>query len=185
MFYSRHYSEDYNFSAYHSPSHQPMYEERPPMFYDKVNSFHPPSHHPMYEEKPSMCIDRPAAGAFWGSSPAVSQDVWFPSNPPPPPPPRSYHIPSNPHRVNNYKSSPVPLTEDQVRQIFMKFDLNGDNVLSREEIRQAFNYLGAMFPAQKARQGIKLADGNGDGVVDMSEMEDLVKYAYNLGYVVR
>ncbi|OAY52688.1 calmodulin-like protein 5 [Manihot esculenta] len=146
--------------------------------------FHSQNHQPMHEEKPSMCNDKPANGAFWGSSPAVAQSAWFPSNPTPPPP-CSYHIPSNPRRVNSYRSAPAPLTEDQVRQIFMKFDLNGDNVLSREEIRQAFNYLGAMFPAQQARQGIKLADSNGDGVVDMSEMEDLVKYAYNLGYVVR
>ncbi|OAY52686.1 calmodulin-like protein 4 [Manihot esculenta] len=161
MAYSMQYSREYNITPYHYPNHQPT-----------------------NEEKPSMCDDKPAAVGFWGSSPAVPQDVWFPSNPTPPPP-RSYYVPSNPFRTNNYKSAPVPLTEDQVRQIFMKFDLNGDNVLSREEIRQAFNYLGAMFPAQKARQGIKLADANGDGVVDMSEMEDLVKYAYNLGYVVR
>ncbi|OAY52685.1 hypothetical protein MANES_04G102700v8 [Manihot esculenta] len=165
MYYDRCYTQDYNVVPYPSPYNQPMYEEKPPIYYDRSQS-------------------------FWGPPPPPPpppQGVWFANNPPPPPPPapRQYHMAVNPFRVNKYKDAPVPFTEEQVRQVFMKFDLNGDNVLSREEIRQAFNYLGAMFPAYRARQGIKFSDANGDGVIDMSEIDDLVKYAYNLGFNVR
>ncbi|KAF2301523.1 hypothetical protein GH714_025444 [Hevea brasiliensis] len=36
-----------------------------------------------------------------------------------------------------------------------------------------------------AHQAIRLADANDDGAIDMSEIGDLLRYAYNLGYVVR
>ncbi|KAJ9189912.1 hypothetical protein P3X46_001160 [Hevea brasiliensis] len=143
-------------------------------------AFYPPNSPPTYQE-------RPAPGAYWAPQPPpcppAPQGAWFPSNPPPLP--RPCYLPWNPFAVHNYKAASVPFTEDQVRQVFMQFDLNRDNVLSREEIRQAFKYLGAMFPAQKARKALKLADANGDGAIDLSELDDLVKYAYNLGYVVR
>ncbi|KAJ9189911.1 hypothetical protein P3X46_001159 [Hevea brasiliensis] len=155
----------------------------PPLWYPQdqnYTAFYSPNNPPIYPE-------RPAAGANWSPPPLpclpAPQGAWFPNNPPPPP--RPSYVPWNPFPVHNYKAAPVPFTEEQVRQIFMRFDLNHDNVLSREEIRQAFQYLGAMFPGQKARQAMKVADANGDGAVDLSEIDDLVKYAYNLGYVVR
>ncbi|WCJ40386.1 hypothetical protein M5689_021306 [Euphorbia peplus] len=93
----------------------------------------------------------------------------------------------NPHAAaNNYhlnaKFTPVVLTAEQIRQVFMQFDLNGDKVLSRDEIRQAFNYLGAVFPRFRALRGMSRADSNKDGVIDMSELDDLVQYASSLGY---
>ncbi|KAK7815930.1 hypothetical protein CFP56_000947 [Quercus suber] len=47
--------------------------------------------------------------------------------------------------VNN-KPLPGP-TEDQLRNIFKKFDTNNDNMLSREELKKAFDYLGSLILA--------------------------------------
>ncbi|OAY52678.1 hypothetical protein MANES_04G102000v8 [Manihot esculenta] len=146
------------------------------------------SHHHRPQDHNSTAQERPSTGTCRVPCPSASRSFWFPSDSPPPSPPpssRPCHIPHNPFAVHNYRVGPVPLTEEQVRQVFMKFDLNGDNVLSGEEIRQAFKHLGAVYPAQMARKGIEHADINGDGVIDMSEMEDFVRYAYNLGFVVR
>ncbi|WCJ40385.1 hypothetical protein M5689_021305 [Euphorbia peplus] len=90
-----------------------------------------------------------------------------------------YHYPVT---VNHAKTSTVVLTAEQIRQVFMQFDLNGDKVLSRDEIRQAFNYLGAVFPRFRALRAMSRADSNNDGVIDMSELDELVQYAYSLGY---
>ncbi|XP_057999028.1 calmodulin-like protein 5 [Hevea brasiliensis] len=83
------------------------------------------------------------------------------------------------------KNASVYLTEDQLRGIFMQFDVNHDNVLSRDEIKKAFDYIGAWFPGYRARDGIRHADANGDGVVDLNELDDLVNYACKIGYYIK
>ncbi|OAY50922.1 hypothetical protein MANES_05G173000v8 [Manihot esculenta] len=79
----------------------------------------------------------------------------------------------------------VNFTEEQLKKIFMEFDENRDNLLSKDEIKKAFNYLGAMIPEFRAIRGIKKADTNGDGMVDLSELNDLISYAFKLGYSVK
>ncbi|KAG8654751.1 hypothetical protein MANES_05G172801v8 [Manihot esculenta] len=79
----------------------------------------------------------------------------------------------------------VNFTEEQLKKIFMQFDENRDNLLSKDEIKKAFNYLGAMIPEFRASRGIKKADTNGDGMVDLSELNDLISYAFKLGYSVK
>ncbi|KAL5777810.1 hypothetical protein ACOSP7_010736 [Xanthoceras sorbifolium] len=79
----------------------------------------------------------------------------------------------------------VELSESQIREIFQRHDANKDGCLSKAEIKQAFDELGAVFPSFRAYRGLNHADGgNGDGFVDMNELEDLVKYVKNLGYTV-
>ncbi|KDP38358.1 hypothetical protein JCGZ_04283 [Jatropha curcas] len=78
--------------------------------------------------------------------------------------------------------SPKILTENELKRIFMQFDVNRDSVLSKEEIKKAFEYLGAFFPGFRANRGIRYADANGDGQVDLTELDDLVNYAVRLGY---
>ncbi|KAJ9189914.1 hypothetical protein P3X46_001162 [Hevea brasiliensis] len=53
------------------------------------------------------------------------------------------------------------------------------------KIRKVFQYLGSTLPGLQAHQAIRLADANDDGAIDMSEISDLLRYAYNLGHVVR
>ena len=79
----------------------------------------------------------------------------------------------------------LPPTEDQLRQIFKKYDTNNDNLLSREELKKAFNYLGSIIPGIRANRGLHHADANKDGVVDEGEMNELVKYAVGLGFKVK
>nr|POF25833.1 putative calcium-binding protein cml10 [Quercus suber] len=85
--------------------------------------------------------------------------------------------------VNN-KPLPGP-TEDQLRNIFKKFDTNNDNMLSREELKKAFDYLGSLIPGFRADRSLHHADANKDGYVNEREMDELVKYAVRVGFTVR
>ena len=89
----------------------------------------------------------------------------------------------------NYKMLPqkilLPPTEDQLRNIFKKYDTNNDNMLSREELKKAFDYLGSLIPGFRADRGLHHADANKDGYVNEREMDDLVKYAVQVGFTVR
>lgn len=76
------------------------------------------------------------------------------------------------------------LTKEQLRAIFMESDINKDGVLSKKELKQAFGRLGAFIPAFRAARGLHHADANHDGLVDKDELDDLIKYAYRLGYKV-
>jgi Ca2+-binding EF-hand superfamily protein len=76
------------------------------------------------------------------------------------------------------------LTEEQLRAIFMQSDINKDGVLSKKELKHAFSRLGALIPAFRAARGLHHADANHDGLVDKDELDDLIKYAYRLGYKV-
>ena len=89
----------------------------------------------------------------------------------------------------NYKMLPqkilLPPTEDQLRNIFKKYDTNNDNKLSREELKKAFDYLGALIPGFRADRGLHHADANKDGYVNEREMDELVKYAVRVGFTVK
>ena len=76
------------------------------------------------------------------------------------------------------------LTEEQLRAIFMQSDINKDGLLSKKELKHAFSRLGALIPAFRAARGLHHADANHDGLVDKDELDDLIKYAYRLGYKV-
>ncbi|KDP38361.1 hypothetical protein JCGZ_04286 [Jatropha curcas] len=84
-----------------------------------------------------------------------------------------------------YRTVPVPLKEHQLKKIFMQFDQNGDCVLSKEEIHNAFEYLHALFPGFRTHRGIRVADANRDGQIDLNELDDLVKYAVRKGFSVK
>uniref|UniRef100_A0A7N2KRV8 EF-hand domain-containing protein n=1 Tax=Quercus lobata TaxID=97700 RepID=A0A7N2KRV8_QUELO len=88
--------------------------------------------------------------------------------------------------VNNQKDTkPMKLTEDQIKKIFKKYDVNNDNQLSKEELKKAFHYLRSIIPGIRANCGLHHADANKDGVVDEGEMNELVKYAVELGFKVK
>ena len=104
--------------------------------------------------------------------------------------PKALHPPSLHNMVRaiinptvNYK--PLPPTEDQLRNIFKKYDTNNDNKLSREELKKAFGYLGALIPGFRADRSLHHADANKDGYVNEREMDELVKYAVRVGFTVK
>ncbi len=56
--------------------------------------------------------------------------------------------------------------EDMLHEAFEQFDLNGDGVLTVEELRRAMSSFGENMSKDEVRQMIQDADDNGDGVVD-------------------
>ncbi|XWS24248.1 hypothetical protein CRYUN_Cryun28dG0084800 [Craigia yunnanensis] len=74
---------------------------------------------------------------------------------------------------------------DKIRKIFLDCDIDGNKVLSREEIKLAFNRLGAFIPAYRASRGLHHADLNNDGCISMEELDHLVGYAAGLGYKIK
>ena len=104
--------------------------------------------------------------------------------------PKALHPPSLHNMVlraifPTFNNKPLPPTEDQLRNIFKKYDTNNDNMLSREELKKAFDYLGSLIPGFRADRGLHHADANKDGYVNEREMDDLVKYAVQVGFTVR
>ncbi|CAK7338708.1 unnamed protein product [Dovyalis caffra] len=72
--------------------------------------------------------------------------------------------------------------KEQLKKIFKKYDSNHDNCLSKEELKRAFDELGALFPGFRARRGLYHADANNDGQIDMGELDNLLDYAYKHGF---
>ena len=85
------------------------------------------------------------------------------------------------------KNTPAPFPVQQMRELFESCDANGDGKLSKPELRAAFNKLGALIPRFRAHQGMAVADGNGDGFIDLddNELEDLIKFALSFGYKLK
>ncbi|KAK2660310.1 hypothetical protein Ddye_006843 [Dipteronia dyeriana] len=77
----------------------------------------------------------------------------------------------------------LPCTMEQLRGMFWRYDTNRDGKLSRKELKEAFNYLGAFIPGWRAHRALNHADGNGDGYITEEEVDDLVNYVVKLGYV--
>ncbi|GMJ02628.1 hypothetical protein HRI_003932000 [Hibiscus trionum] len=87
-------------------------------------------------------------------------------------------------RVIWRKRASVPITEDQVRGIFLRYDTNKDGLLSKEELKNAFASLGSRMPGVRAWLALQHADVNGDGFINEAEFDKLVKYTLKRGYKI-
>ena len=68
-------------------------------------------------------------------------------------------------------STPRQKTQEQmIVEAFHRFDVDGDGVLSREELRQAMISMGEDLPDEEIDDMIREADDNGDGVIDFKGM---------------
>ncbi|KAF5955634.1 hypothetical protein HYC85_008490 [Camellia sinensis] len=85
---------------------------------------------------------------------------------------------------NEKKSMDKLLNDEELKNIFLKYDKNGDGRLCKEELKNAFRGLHYWIPGFRARQGLHAADVNHDGFVSEDEMGILVKNALNLGFTV-
>ncbi|KAK2660335.1 hypothetical protein Ddye_006868 [Dipteronia dyeriana] len=81
-----------------------------------------------------------------------------------------------------YPPTNVPQNGRKLLEVFKRHDADGDDRLSKAEIKKAFGELGSIIPAFRAHCGLNHADSNGDGFVDMNDLEDLVQYAENHGF---
>ncbi|KAG6608480.1 putative calcium-binding protein CML10, partial [Cucurbita argyrosperma subsp. sororia] len=86
--------------------------------------------------------------------------------------------------ICDYKRCPVPFTKEQLREIFLRHDNDGDGRLSRLELKAAFESLGSNWSRFRARQCLKAADSNGDGYVTLDELDGLLDYAVRCEYAI-
>ncbi|PHT65274.1 hypothetical protein T459_29699 [Capsicum annuum] len=80
-----------------------------------------------------------------------------------------------------YKGVSLPITKDQLKGIFKKYDKDGDGKISKQELKLAFKEMGLNFPGLRAGRAIRHADINEDGYINEEEMGQLVTYASRWG----
>ncbi|KAJ6328116.1 hypothetical protein OIU77_009912 [Salix suchowensis] len=70
------------------------------------------------------------------------------------------------------------LSEEQLIKIFRRFDTNEDGLLSKEEVKSAYNMLGKSFPGVRTWWALHVGDENKDGYISQEEFNKLVKKNY-------
>lgn len=78
----------------------------------------------------------------------------------------------------------LPMTLEQLKEAFRRFDRNKDGQLSREELREAFKHLGSQVSFYRTLRACYLADSDNDGCInlDTDEFSALLNYAHSCGY---
>lgn len=86
-----------------------------------------------------------------------------------------------PKKVPDEKASGGPykmrLSRDEMREIFLEHDIDGDGYLTRSELIKAFNMCGSLNSFSKANYALNLADADGDNYISMDELEKVLDYA--------
>ncbi|KAJ6320875.1 hypothetical protein OIU78_016129 [Salix suchowensis] len=72
------------------------------------------------------------------------------------------------------------LTEEQLKEVFKRFEAKEEPVLHRKDLEKAFNHFGLFFPHHAAT----VSDAKKEGRVKLTELDDLVNSAVRLGYTV-
>ncbi|CAN6583249.1 unnamed protein product [Malus baccata var. baccata] len=73
----------------------------------------------------------------------------------------------------------------QVLNLFNSFDKDGDGMLSKEEVKEAFRKLGSHWGGFRARRALRHADANRDGLISTEEINDLANYTLKCGYTLK
>ncbi|KAJ0026064.1 hypothetical protein Pint_08786 [Pistacia integerrima] len=77
------------------------------------------------------------------------------------------------------------LTEEQLKGLLKRYDINGDGRLSKKELQVAFRGLGLNFSGFRARRALQHADADNDGFITDEEMKELITYAAKWGFTVK
>ncbi|TXG52387.1 hypothetical protein EZV62_021556 [Acer yangbiense] len=82
------------------------------------------------------------------------------------------------------KETTAPQTEKLIQDLLNRHDADKNGLLDKAEVQRAFDELGSIFPSYRTHRGIKIADEDGDGVINMhnNELEKLVKYIMSKNY---
>ncbi|KAL6318316.1 hypothetical protein AAG906_039408 [Vitis piasezkii] len=83
------------------------------------------------------------------------------------------------------ESTSVPYTKQQLDEFFKHHDKNGDKLLSKEELKKAFDDLQSRNPGFRAWRAMGKADTDGDQHISQQEMEALLDYAVGIKYPVK
>lgn len=86
--------------------------------------------------------------------------------------------------VRALKDVRLPWKRDQLLNVFKSYDRDGDGKLSKDEVKQAFKYLGSRCSFYRATKAFRKVDFNKNGLIDLVELSDLVDYALDCGYEV-
>lgn len=78
------------------------------------------------------------------------------------------------------KTKSKSLSDNHLKDLFIKHDADGDKCLSKKEIKNAFKELGVLLPEHRANKALSFADTNGDGVITDDEINLLIHYARQL-----
>ena len=88
-------------------------------------------------------------------------------------------------RGNSFSHGSVPNKKEQTLEFFKQRDINGDNLLSKSEVKKIFEDLESRFPGIRTWQAMRKADANGDGNIDQNELEDLLNFVVGLNFQVK
>lgn len=66
------------------------------------------------------------------------------------------------------------ITEEEIKEAFMLFDLDGDGVTTAAELRTAMTSLGETLTDEEVDELLKIVDTNGDGNIDYKEFYRLM-----------
>ena len=72
------------------------------------------------------------------------------------------------------------MSDEQLRVVFKEFE--DKNVLSKKNLKKAFNHLGLFFPEYADKV---LDQSDKDGYFELKQLDDLVKFAVQYGYTVK
>ena len=84
-----------------------------------------------------------------------------------------------------HKSTSVPYTKQQLDEFFKHHDKNGDKLLSKGELKKAFDDLQSRNPGFRAWRAMGKADTDGDQHISQQEMEALLNYAVGIKYQIK
>lgn len=63
---------------------------------------------------------------------------------------------------------------EEFKRWLKTFDADKDGKISRAELEEAIRVTGGWFARWKGQKGLRLADSNGNGLIDDSELKNLV-----------
>lgn len=88
--------------------------------------------------------------------------------------------------MGRLKKGNAPLADsmEKLKEFFRRHDTNGDGRLSWAELKNAFQRLGVPSPGWRAILALHRADENGDGCISEHELDTLLQYCLEHGYIV-
>ena len=86
--------------------------------------------------------------------------------------------------LQNKSGTPVPYDEEKLKSVIRRYDVDGDGLLSRKELKKAFKTLGATAPGWRAIRALCHADNDRDGFIGEKELANLIQYANKRGYIL-
>ncbi|XVF36261.1 hypothetical protein REPUB_Repub19eG0042800 [Reevesia pubescens] len=86
--------------------------------------------------------------------------------------------------LRSSRSSPENSRKDlkRVFEQYGKKDGEGQIRLYKDDLKNAFEYLGALMPGYKAVAALKYIDTDKNGYIKGNELDALIEYAYGSGY---